>query len=267
MEQRVEPVRAVDARRLQQLLRHALQARDIDDHHVADLLPAHEDDEAPEAEARIEQDARAVADEDAVKDRGPDVAEHDAADQVRHKEHRAEHVGAADAARERVGHGERQHVDQHERHDRKQRRVPEGVAERRVGKRLGIVGKAVPLGVARGRKGAEREVYALAEGVDKTDCERGQRRKQEQRKPFADSAADHVPVDGEAAPLALRSLLFHCGLLFIVWHGCNGRVFSAVGENIGRFGGRPFLGGSAAAFQLRNGRASRPPTGRQKRWL
>ena len=47
---------------------------------------------SPEAELRVEQDRRAVAREDAVEDHRPDVAEHDAADEVRHEEHRAVQV-------------------------------------------------------------------------------------------------------------------------------------------------------------------------------
>ena len=40
---------AVDLCGLEHILRDGLQTRDINDHHIADLLPAHQYDEAPEA--------------------------------------------------------------------------------------------------------------------------------------------------------------------------------------------------------------------------
>ena len=57
----------------------------------------------------IEHDGRG---QDAVEDALPDVAQHDAADQVGHEKHAAVDIGPWNFAREGVGHGEGQHVNQ-----------------------------------------------------------------------------------------------------------------------------------------------------------
>ena len=44
---------AVHGRGLQHIGGQGLQAGDVDDHHVADLLPAHQDDQAPEPVGRL----------------------------------------------------------------------------------------------------------------------------------------------------------------------------------------------------------------------
>ena len=181
-----------------------MQARDVNDHHVADLLPAHQDDETPEAELRVEQDRRAVAREDAVEDHRPDVAEHDAADEVRHEEHRAVQVAALDALRERVGHRKGQHVDEHERYDGKQRREPERMHKARILERAAVVFKADKMRVARDLEFAEGEIDALAERIDKADDERADHRPHKEREPAADRAADHRAVDRSVAVLMFQ---------------------------------------------------------------
>ena len=87
-----------------------------------------------------------------------DVAEHDAADEVRHEEHRAVQVAALDALRERIGHGEGQHVDEHERYDGKQRREPERMHKARILERAAVVFKADKMRVARDLEFAEGEI-------------------------------------------------------------------------------------------------------------
>ena len=73
----------VDLGGLDQVAGDALQAGHIDDHHVADLLPAHQDDQADEAVALVQsQQGLAQVGEHAVEQDLPDVAQQDAADQV-----------------------------------------------------------------------------------------------------------------------------------------------------------------------------------------
>ena len=49
LEERLPLGGPVDLGRLDHVLGHRLESGDVDDHHVADLLPAHQDDQAPEA--------------------------------------------------------------------------------------------------------------------------------------------------------------------------------------------------------------------------
>ena len=58
-------------------------------------------------------------------------AEDDAADEVWHKEHSAERIGAADAAGEHIGDEKRQHIDGDDRHHSEQCRKPKGVQKAR----------------------------------------------------------------------------------------------------------------------------------------
>ena len=82
--------------------------------------------------------------QNAVKDHTPDVAQHDAANEVRHEEDRPEHVRSLDALRQRVGYREGEDVDDDQRHNGEDRRVAERVPEAFVGKGLSIVCKSHP---------------------------------------------------------------------------------------------------------------------------
>jgi len=99
---------AVDLRGLDQIVGHGLQSGDVDDHHIADLLPAHQYNQTPIAVFRAQLDAHG---QDAVEDHFPDIAQNDAADQVRHEEHAAEQVAALDAAREHIRHRKGQKIN------------------------------------------------------------------------------------------------------------------------------------------------------------
>lgn len=70
--------RTVDLCGLQHILRDCLQACDINDHHIAYLLPAHEDDQSPEAVFGFQHDGCVEVAEDAVEDHEPDIAQNDA---------------------------------------------------------------------------------------------------------------------------------------------------------------------------------------------
>ena len=165
MPERMPAIRAVDLCGLDQVSGYGLQPRDIDDHHISDLLPRHQDDQAPVAISRAEHDRGTVVREDAVEDHRPDIAEHDTADQVWHEEDRAEGVGALDSARERIGNGEREHVDHNQRYNRDKRRVLERMHEGCVLKSFDVVAQADPTGVARGRKLTEGQVNTLEERI------------------------------------------------------------------------------------------------------
>ena len=130
LEERLRAGRAVDGGGFQQIAGHVLQARDVDDHHIADLLPAHQDDEAPEAVPRVQRKQRlAQVGQNAVEQNLPDIAQHDAADQVRQEEDGAESVGAVHTAGEKQRDGKGQHVDQQGGHDGERRCEPERMGE------------------------------------------------------------------------------------------------------------------------------------------
>ena len=102
-----------------------MQAGNINDHHISDLLPAEKNDQTPEAKLAVQHDGRVIMAQDAVEDHQPDIAQNDTTDEVRHEEDRPENIRALDAARQRIGNREGQHVDDQQRHDRKERREPE----------------------------------------------------------------------------------------------------------------------------------------------
>ena len=203
---------AVDAGGLQHLAGNVLKSGDVDDHHIADLLPAHEDDQAPEAVFRLHQDGGGPAAEHAVKDHGPDVAEHDAADQVGHEEDGAVEVAALDALGQGVRHGEGQHVDEHQGHHGEQGGVPEGVAEGGVLKGPDVVAEADELGVGDGLELTHGQPDALEEGPDKADYKGGDHRSQKQRAPQPGGALDGVAVGYLFRFQSINSLSFYSTL-------------------------------------------------------
>ena len=149
----------------------------------------------------------AVSDQKAVEDHGPDVAQHDAADQVRHEEHRPEQIGALDAPRQRIGHREGQRVDEQHRHKGKQRREQEGMAEAAVGKGLQIVVKAYPCPLAGQLEFAEGQERALQERVDEPDAEGGKGGQQKQPHHALNWPSDQSAVQRSRVPFRLKS--FH----------------------------------------------------------
>ena len=103
--------------------------------------------------------------ENTVEDHGPDIAQHDAADQVGHKEHRAEQVGTLDALGQSIGHGKGQRIDEQHRHEGKQRREPEGVEEAAVRECLDVVAKPYPIPLADHFELTERQKQLFLEKV------------------------------------------------------------------------------------------------------
>ena len=112
---------AVNLGGLDVVRRNGLQTGDVDDHYVADLLPQGQDDKAPEASSGVKGDeVGADVGEQAVDQNLPNVTQHDAADQVGHKEDCTEDVGALERlAGERLGDGQGDHVDEYRRQEGK----------------------------------------------------------------------------------------------------------------------------------------------------
>ena len=142
--------------------------------------------------------------QNAVEQNLPDIAQHDAADEVRHEKHRAVEVAALDALRERVGDGKGQYIDEHERHDGEQRCEPERVDKAHVLKCAAVVAKADKGRIACDLELAEGEIDTLTERVNKADEECADHRPHEQREPTAGGAADHRAVDGGIAVLVFQ---------------------------------------------------------------
>ena len=116
-----------------------MKPRDIDNHHITDLLPAHQNHQTPEAPFGAHDDGTAVAAQETVKDHAPGIAQNDAADQVGHEKHGAEQVGALNPLGQHIGHGEGQDVDQKQGHQGKEHRVPEGIDKAAVLDSLHVV--------------------------------------------------------------------------------------------------------------------------------
>ena len=118
-----------------ELLRHRLQARNIDNHGIADLLPSQHHHQAPKAKggaiAEIlakKRDQHAV-----VNDHLPDIAQNNTADQIRHKKHCSKEIGAADTAGQRQRHRKRDHIDQQNRNHRKGGGEQKGIPKLAIG--------------------------------------------------------------------------------------------------------------------------------------
>ena len=193
--QRLPLVGAVDLCRLEHILRHRLKSCNVNDHHIADLLPAHEDDQAPEAELCIEQNRCAVMAQNAVKNHAPDIAQHDAANQVRHEKDGPEHVGSLDALRQRIRNREGKDIDDDQRHDGKHRRIAERIQEAFVVERLDIVAQANPRPLAGCLELAEGQKQSLQKRIHEPDAERSRHRKQKQPEHPLNRSSNQAAVD------------------------------------------------------------------------
>ena len=111
----------------------------------------------------------------AVQQQQPDVAQDNAADQVRHKEHRAEQRGALDRLGQHIGDGESDHVDHDGGHDGECSGETQCVQEFLVLQRLSVVLEPYPFAIGDGGEFAEAQVDAHDEGHQKPDDECGKR--------------------------------------------------------------------------------------------
>ena len=181
-----------------------LQAGDINNHHIADLLPAHEDHKAPEAVLRLQKNGGIITGENTVKDHGPHIAQHDAADEVGHEEHRAEQAAALNALGEGIGCGKGQYIDENQRHQREQARIPEGMHKAGILQCLDIVPQADELRVRSRFKLTEGQIYTFTERIDKSDNKSADHGPHKKWEPAPKRAADQRPADRCRAFLALQ---------------------------------------------------------------
>ena len=168
---------AVHGSRFEHVGGQRLHAGDVDDHHVADLLPTDQDDQAPEAVLLVIGERTLPVGEHAVEQQHPDVAQDDATDEVRHEEHGAEQVGSANRLGQQIRDGECDHIDDDRGHDCQQRRKQQRVQERLVLQRLLIVPETHKLCISNGAELAEAQVDAVDERHHETDDECSECRK------------------------------------------------------------------------------------------
>ena len=176
---------AIDLGGFDQIQRHVLQASNVDDHHVTDLLPAHQNDKAQEAVRGVQGKQRFFeCAEYAVEQNLPDIAKDNAADQVGHKEGGTEDVGTADAAGKQQRNAERQHIDEHRGHHSKHRSEPERMGEGIIQPDLGIVAETNKGNILNSCEFAERKRHAPDKRPDKAD-DKGQQGGQHEHRPIA----------------------------------------------------------------------------------
>ena len=161
---------AVDPGGLNQRAGDGLKTCNVNDHHVTDLLPAHQNNHAPvaglvvQSQQRLSGNAQHAVDEDV-----PDVAQHDAADEVGHEVDGTEHIGALDTLGQSQSHGKGQHIDEDGGHHREGCRKAQGSPELGILKYLHIVADSHPGCLVDGGELAEGQVQPLAEGNDEAD--------------------------------------------------------------------------------------------------
>ena len=130
--------------------------------------------------------------EDAVEDHEPDIAQNDAADEVRHEENGTEDVRALDTLSQNVGNSKGQNVDDEQGYERKQRRIPERVEEALILEDGLVVFQSHPRPFAGRLELAEGQEQPLCKRVQEAHAERGERRQQEQPAPALDRPADQA---------------------------------------------------------------------------
>ena len=194
LEQDLAVIGTVDLGGFDQVAGHALQAGNVNDHHVADLLPAHQDDQTDETGLGIQRQQRFLqVGQHTVEQDLPDVAQQDAADQVGHEVDGTEDVGAADAAGEHQRNGKGADVDEHGGYYSERRGKAEGVQEGGILKYAEVVLNAHKGGLAHSGEPLERKVNTPDKGPDKADDERDEGRQHEHRPVFTDGFLHDVP--------------------------------------------------------------------------
>ena len=80
MDQRLPAVGTVDASSLHHILGHRLKTSDVNDHHIADLLPGHQNHQTPETIGGVGGQVGVIAPQDGIKNQLPHIAQHHATD-------------------------------------------------------------------------------------------------------------------------------------------------------------------------------------------
>jgi len=146
--QPLPPGGAVEAGGFEQIVRHILQRRVVDQHDVAGVLPGRRDGQRPDRQLRIDQEqvglepGRRERREDAVVDELPDVAQDDAADQVRKEESGAVDVAALELGGDQQRQAEGDDVHQHEVDDSEDQRDLRGIQEAGILEGVNVVDQA-----------------------------------------------------------------------------------------------------------------------------
>lgn len=176
LEQRCPAVCSVNGSRFQHVAGDVLDCSNVDDHHVSDVLPVHEDDKAPEAVFGIGEQCLLEVCKNAVEDNLPDPAEDDASDEVRHEENCPERVCSGHILCKYQCQGEGQDVDGYHSDDCEAQREPEGLCEI-------VVNRESPDVVVQSDKACIRDCPELAEGEDEAPDHRNEegKRKTNQR--------------------------------------------------------------------------------------
>ena len=197
----------IDLGSLDQVAGHALQTGHVDDHHITDLLPAHQNDQTDETGLGIQcQQGLLQVCQHAVEQDLPDVAQQDAADQVGHEVDGTEDVGALDAAGQHNCNGKGADIDEHGGDHSERCRKAESVQEGGILEHGNIVLDAYKGGLAHGGEALEGKEDAPDKGPDKADDERDQRRKHEHRPIFADGLLHDIPPKQKEAGEQLARL-------------------------------------------------------------
>ena len=176
--------RTVDGSSFHQIRRYILQACNIDDHHITDLLPAKQNDQTPVTSLCIQcQQGFAQFHQNSVEQCLPDVTQNDTADQVWHKEYCSENICALQFFCQCQRNGKGCHVNDQRCHDNESNCEPEGIDKGCICQGSHIVIYAHKLCVIYRCKLAERQIQTMDEGPDKPYTEGSQCWCHEYRKP------------------------------------------------------------------------------------
>ncbi|MPM50734.1 hypothetical protein SDC9_97477 [bioreactor metagenome] len=97
----------------------------VDDHHIADVLPVHQHNQAPESILGVAYDGNSALEQHTVDDDLPNPAENYASDEIGHEENRSEQVGSLDLACQQQREKESTHIDGDHRDDGELDRKPQ----------------------------------------------------------------------------------------------------------------------------------------------
>ena len=169
---------AVNGRRLQKIVRHILQRRNIDHHHIADQLPVGQRHQSPKAVGGLIGNIHPRPVQHTVNEQIPNISQHNPADQIRHKEHAAKEIGAPQSPGKKQCQCKGKHIHCDDTHAGEQRRKPQRVEKAAVcSKGLHIVLQSYPRGVRHRPESGKGKPYPQYKGRRKGK-EKGHRRGQ-----------------------------------------------------------------------------------------
>ena len=143
----------------------------------------------------------------AVQQQLPYIAQDDAADEVRHEEHRAEQLRATHYLREHVCDEERRDIDKYGGDDGEGHGEQQRVQEIGILHRSGVILQTHELGIGDRREFSEAEVDTHHQRHHETECEGEACRKYEQGPPAPDGPTGHRNHDRDSS-LTVGELVF-----------------------------------------------------------